>query len=303
MFAHGDDDDGVDAHIYRHRLIIFIRVYYDRLAALLKLFPTGCGILVLWCQSQTETVGRRFISTVWKVKQRCTHTTVQVLSLCLCVGRRPLTLGRTWRHAAQGTRGLIIKQQTTNILLLFAVEWRRDSETDYTTDIFQWIFHRINFKFSSFFLFLTCIVEWLNWHFYLNKKKKKVREIWKWRNAIVTGGSDLTHIRRYYIAWNRARICCRLLYVLRNSPDGPPLSCQPLYYTFRHRLWTTICIWHGTIVAHGMMILTIFHRRRRLVARCERAKGARPLLLLLTCVIFLSETDSFFDMSIGSISL
>ncbi len=115
------------------------------------------------------------------------------------------------------------------------------------------------------------------------------------------GGSDLTHIRRYYIAWNRARICCRLLYVLRNSPDGPPLSCQPLYYTFRHRLWTTICIWHGTIVAHGMMILTIFHRRRRLVARCERAKGARPFLL--TCVIFFSETDSFFDMSIGSISL
>jgi hypothetical protein len=64
VFAYGDDDDGVDAHIYRHRLIIFIRVYYDRLAALLKLFPTGCGILVLWCQSQTETVGRRFISTV-----------------------------------------------------------------------------------------------------------------------------------------------------------------------------------------------------------------------------------------------
>lgn len=75
-----------------------------------------------------------------------------------------------------------------------------------------------------------------------------------------------------------ARICCRL-YVLRNSPDGPQtLSCQPLYYTFRHRLWTAICIWHGTIVAHGM-ILTIFHQRR-LVARCERARGALPLLFL-----------------------
>lgn len=174
VFAHGDDDDGVDAHIYRHRLIIFIRVYYDRLAALFsfkKLFPTGCGILVLWCQSQTETVGRRFISTVWKVKQRCTHNSSSSFSVCVCCGRRPLTLGRTWRHAAQGTRGLIIKQQTTNILLLFAVEWRRDSETDYTTDIFQWISHWINFKFLLFFFSLTCIDEWPNWHFYLNKKK------------------------------------------------------------------------------------------------------------------------------------